>query len=239
MQGRVLEKEANSRRERESVKHEMKLSKRIAIGLEIEAAHKVKCASAKHELVLYSVQVREAKRHGLPKPKNMPPRYGESLGTAAKAIGMTRMAYYCAKKVVLAAQADHQKFGDLLEQMDSGALPIVTAYRYLCKRQGIKASAHGHGERVLRHPIIAGTHHPKPNREMQRAIWSLQGLCIALERIKIEHLDATKLEEWEKDLRSVASVLRKTARRLDNGNGERNAEAPFNTPDGENFRSDD
>ena len=71
----------------------------------------------------------------------------------------------------------------LIEQMDTTG-NVLGAHREMERRKG---SANG---KKQRHPVHRHTQYPKPNREMTRAITTLDATCDCLEALKPQELDA-------------------------------------------------
>lgn len=66
-----------------------------------------------------------------------------------------------------------------------------------------------------RHPALKGTHYRRPNREIERAIIALDGICDLLETIKLWAIDNTKATEWATELKRRGATINRFARRLD------------------------
>ena len=126
---------------------------------------------------------------------------------AAEAVGMSRQTYHKAKAVVSAAESNPEKFGDLAEQMDATG-NVSAAHREMERRKGT-----ANGTKV-RHPVHRKTRYPKPNREMERALPALDGICDCLEALKPEELDTSKRNSWAKGLKKIVSRLNNIARRI-------------------------
>lgn len=131
---------------------------------------------------------------------------GSVRDLAAKAVGMGSPKYDQAKKIVAAAEADPENFGDLPSQMDESG-NVNGTYREMQRRAGKKSKSH-------RHPAFKKMGYPKPNREIQRSVWALDGICDVLKNLPIDQLDASKTKEWSLALKKSAAIIAKTARRL-------------------------
>lgn len=136
---------------------------------------------------------------------------GLVVDIAAKALGVGRSKYEQAKHVVKAAAADPERFGDLPAQMDEMG-SVHTVHAELQRRR-----AEGNGKpAVARSSIHAKKQYPKPNREMQRAVTALQGICLGLQSIDVKQLDADKVEGWALALSNAAATLRRLSKGMVN-----------------------
>lgn len=176
----------------------------VAIGRLIEEEHRLKIEAQRHVLSVAAGKMSAAKRLGsTPDLNGIPVAVGEAGAVAADAVGMSRMTYYRAKQVVEAAEQEPERFGDLPEKMESGK--INTVHEEMRAR---KAGAKG------RNPALSKMRHLLPNREIERATVSLEGICEVLKQLKVSDLDADKREAWAKSLRKSASIIKSTARRI-------------------------
>lgn len=134
-------------------------------------------------------------------------RHGrEVTEIAARAVGMGREKYVKAKEVVAAAEADPEKFGDLPTQMDETG-NVAGAHREMVRRQGNGG----------RHPVHKKAHYPKPNREMERILATLDAACSVAARIDVSQLDPKKRLLWAEQLGSHLTALRQVKKGLLNG----------------------
>ena len=177
----------------------------VAIGLMIEEVEFPKAQERKSRLIS------EARRNNEIGSEVIPSQNPRTYQVAAKAVGMGGSQYRQAKAVVIAAETDPENFGDLPEQMDTTG-NVSGAHREMKSRQSQKA---GNGK-TARHAMFKKMHYPKPNREMQRAVFMLDGLCTVLELVKPDQLDQSKTAEWAEAFKKSASVLNRTARRIVN-----------------------
>ncbi len=127
--------------------------------------------------------------------------------SASEAVGLSGSTYYRAKAVVSAAEADPEKLGDLPEAMDRTG-NVSGTHREMERR---KAGVNG---QAPRHPVHRKTHYPKPNREMERALPVLDGVCEVLEALKPEELDGARCASWSVALKQLAARINKVARRI-------------------------
>lgn len=130
---------------------------------------------------------------------------GEVITTVSRAVGMGKTKYGQAKQIVAAAEADPAAFGDLPERMDETG-NVQATHDELKRRQT--------GGPKPRHAVHRKSHYPKPNREMERAVHSLDGICICLEAIKPEELDANRIAEWCESLKKSAATINRVARAI-------------------------
>jgi hypothetical protein len=88
----------------------------VAIGRLIEDRHRAKIETQLHNVRRRAGLIRQGKDSDI---TNEPVAvFGQSDRAAARAVGLGRTTYYRAKRVVAAAEADPEQYGDLPEQMD-------------------------------------------------------------------------------------------------------------------------
>lgn len=102
----------------------------VAIGRLIEERHKAKIAAQRHDQAVHAGKARQGKSDV---PKYTPA--GKTEDVVGKAVGMSRMGYYRAKAVVVAAETDPENFGDLTAHMDDTG-NVHGAHRELERRKG-------------------------------------------------------------------------------------------------------
>lgn len=124
--------------------------------------------------------------------------------TAAAAVGMADQRYRQAKEVVEAAEQDAAQFGDIAETMDTTG-NVMSAHRELQRRRD---------KAPVRHAVLRKMHHRDPNREVERAITSLEGLAMGVERIDIAGLDAARTAQWAADIKQSTKTLNRFARSI-------------------------
>lgn len=134
-------------------------------------------------------------------------KFGETTKTASKAVGMSETSYYRAKAVVAAAEADPEKFCDLPERMDETG-NVAGTHREMQRRKAAPE------KKKPRHAIHGRTPYRRPNREIERALISLDGICDLLDTIPTEDVDASKSGEWSEALKRLAARLNRFARRI-------------------------
>jgi len=166
----------------------------VTLGKLIEEEHRPKVLQAKRA----NLERAKAIRQGLIAGDSPgAATVGYTRETAAAAVGMSGWAYDRAKKVVAAAEAEPERFGDLPARMDETG-NVLGAYRELERRRS----------NTGRHAVHSGTIDRKPNDAMQRAVLAFDGLCTGLRALDLEKLDPTKTEEWSKELAETATFLR-------------------------------
>lgn len=182
----------------------------VAIGRLIEAQHKIKIDEQEaYRKSMGSISVNNLGRE----------KVGPKRTVAANAVGLSETAYHKARAVVAAAEANPEKFGDLPEQMDETG-KIEHTYQEMRERSGTPPQPRPTSERPApkpsRHQVHRMMHYPKRNQEMQRAITALDGICICLEAIPTEELDAARTAEWAESLKRSASIINRVARSVVN-----------------------
>lgn len=128
----------------------------------------------------------------------------DSCRSAAAAVGMADQRYRQAKEVVEAAEQDAAQFGDIAETMDTTG-NVMSAHRELQRRRD---------KAPVRHAVLRKMHHRDPNREVERAITSLEGLAMGVERIDIAGLDAARTAQWAADIKQATTTLNRFARSI-------------------------
>lgn len=128
---------------------------------------------------------------------------------AARALGMGRPKYNQAKAIVAAAESNPEKFGDLPARMDETG-NVHGTHKELERRRG------GKNGQKPRHAALRKLAYPKPNREMQRAVDSLDGICICLKALPLKQLDPSKVKAWSVALKKSASIIARVARGVSN-----------------------
>lgn len=181
----------------------------VAIGREIEERHKEKVKAHQSEHMRRAVQMRKDRSGSFIPPVE---RVGESRDMAAKAVGVSPATYSRAKRVVEAAEADPERFGDLPAKMDETG-NVTGTLRELERRGGAKPVE---SKPKPRHEIHRNTHHPKVNQMVMRAIDALDGICLGLEQIDTTKADQGKVKDWAESLEESAANIRRFAKRLKN-----------------------
>lgn len=182
-------------------------SEAVSIGALVEAAHREKIAQQQHAL-----SVRAGKlRHGITPTLNQSPA-GNTAKAAAKAVGIGVTKYRQARAVISAAEADPKKFGDLATKMDETG-SVNAAHQELMERQG-KPKWANRSRLSTRNPIQRRMRYLQPNREIEKAVFALTGICEVLETLDIKALDKAHTGKWGKSLKKSASIIHRIARGL-------------------------
>lgn len=197
----------SAERDENTIRKDFTPTEAVAIGHLIEMEHKKKIAAIRPQQMSAAGKRSAALRSGTSTKTEMEvPSVGGAEEVAAKAVGMTVPRYFYAKKVVAAAEAEPEKYGDLPGRMDE-TRNVSGTYREMRRR---KDSTTG------RHPVHYKKHYPKTNQMIRRAIDSLEGICSGFSEIKAEEADATEAPAWAKSLDESASAIRSFAKRLKN-----------------------
>jgi hypothetical protein len=128
----------------------------------------------------------------------------KAMSSASAAVGMCPQRYGQAKEIVEAAEKDAEKFGDIVETMDA-TNNVNGAYTELRRRRD---------KMPARHAVLKKMAHRDPNKEIQRAITSLDGLVIGIERIDITNLDPALVDGWIAELKGHASSINRFIRSI-------------------------
>ena len=128
----------------------------------------------------------------------------DSSKSAAEVVGMCRQRYEQAKEVVEAAEQEAEKFGDIVEAMDATG-NVRAAHTELRRRRD---------NQPIRHAVLRNMKHRDPNQEIERAITSLSGLAMGIERIDVTGLDAARVGDWATELKRQVSVINRFLRSL-------------------------
>lgn len=181
-------------------------SEAVAIARMIEEPLKAQARAAKSARV--SAQKKAywaAKRGEKVGPVNLTePTSKTSRTTAAQVVGLSDGAYALAKDVIEAAEQSPDQFSDIVERMDATG-NIHAAHQELRNRRN---------KQPERHAMLRKMRHRDANREIERAITSLGGLAIGVERIDVKGLDAERVEVWSKELKKQVSIINGFVRRL-------------------------
>lgn len=176
----------------------------VAIGRLIEAREK----SAVDERRRAGWNKRRARKNGIPDVGNLPESVAHPegvRGVVGKAVGMSGSTYARARDVVDAAESDPDKFGDLPQMMDESG-QVAEAYNEMRRRKGNPSAP------KKRHAVHRKTHHPKPNRIVERATWALAGICDSLNTVDASQLDPEKSKQWVESLKKSAAHINRIAR---------------------------
>lgn len=128
----------------------------------------------------------------------------QARDAAAAAVGLSGPTYQRAKAVVVAAEAEPEKYGDLPALMDQTG-NVVGTYRELEHRRNGTSG---------RHAIHYKRHVPKTNEIVRRAVAALEGICAGLDEVNPRDIDAAEAPAWRAAINGAAETLRRFARRL-------------------------
>jgi len=151
-------------------------------------------------------KLRWAKEKGevMPGGDSPPGMQHKARSSASAAVGMCDQRYRRAKEVIEAAEQDAGKFGDIVETMDA-TNNVNGAFTELRRRRD---------KMPARHAVLKKMAHRDPNKEIQRAITSLDGLVIGIERIDITNLDPALVDGWIAELKGHASSINRFIRSI-------------------------
>lgn len=200
----------SAERDENNVRKDFTPSEAVAIGRLIEDATKEQNKEIKRQKISAAARAKKRDESGhfmacQPDGTNLVPSGSErSQVSASAAVGLSHGTYYRARKVVEAAETNADEFGDLVETMDQTG-QVHGAYSELKKRQAGKTK---------RHAALRKMHYPKPNREVERAVNALAGICDALRQITIEQLDSERTGQWSNELKKHSAAIAKFARSL-------------------------
>jgi ParB-like chromosome segregation protein Spo0J len=191
-------------RDENAVRKDLTPTEAVALGRLVEEAHRAKIEAAAPE------QRRRAGliRSGAKILPDAPAALGRTEEIVSAAVGLSRPTYFRAKQVVEAAEAEPEKFGDLPSLMDETG-KVSAAHEEMKRRRNGDAA---------RSSVHYKAQYPKPNREMERGLITLEGLVSGFSLIDITQLDRTQTEEWAKRLKAAALFLS----RLSNKVGRKN-----------------
>jgi len=151
-------------------------------------------------------KLRWAKEKGqvMPGDDSSPSIQHKARSSASAAVGMCEQRYRQAKEVIEAAEQDAKEFGDIVETMDA-TNNVRGAYTELRRRRD---------KMPARHAVLKKMAHRDPNKEIQRAITSLDGLVIGIERIDITNLDPDLVDGWIAELNGHTSSINRFIRSI-------------------------
>lgn len=192
----------SAERDENEVRKAFTPSEAVAIARVIEDELKVRANANRSE----GAKARWARRKDAKVNFDESPKFTpvKSTASASAAVGMCDQRYRRAKEVVEAAEQDAKAFGDIVETMDA-TNNVNGAYTELRRRRD-KAPA--------RHAVLKNMAHRDPNKEIQRAITSLDGLVIGIERIDITNLDPALVDGWIAELKGHASSINRFIRSI-------------------------
>lgn len=179
----------------------VKPSEAVRLGRIVEARERPRLARERREAISRAMKERRAREaQGLPSadPDPKPRNYDCHMrAIVEKASGLGGQQYSRAAAVVLAAEQEPERFGDLVEMMDAGT--VGAAFRELERR---KTGKH-------RHPVHARTHYQKAEKVFGRVASMLEGIRISLEDVNARDLDPSVVSEWAKPMgESIRAITR-------------------------------
>ncbi len=174
-------------------------SEGVALGRLIEMRHRARIAAQKSEMARRNVAMRKDRPTSARNEEVVTP-LGTTDDVASRAVGMDSSTYFRAKKVVAAAEAEPEKYGDLPAVMDETG-NVSGTYRELERRKSDGS--------VGRLPINRKTALPNADREIERLALSLEGIALAAGALDMRAVTKGKAEEWEPSIRRSVGALRK------------------------------
>lgn len=198
-------------RDENAVRKDFTPTEAVAIGRLIEEKHREKIEAVRHVANSKAGKASALKRNGISTTaiKEEHVAVGHTDVVAAKAVGMSESTYFRARAVVAAAEADPERFGDLPERMDETG-NVSGTHREMQRREAAPAPS----KKKPRHAVHGRTHYPRPNREIERSIFSLTGICTCLAAIEPDQLEPSRVREWSKQLKAAAAAINQFARRI-------------------------
>jgi ParB-like chromosome segregation protein Spo0J len=192
----------SAERDENQVRKDFTPSEAVAVARAIE--EQLKAASKARRSA--GARARWAREKGEPivDAESSPITRGPLAASAAEVVGMCRQRYEQAKEVVEAAEQEAEKFGDIVEAMDATG-NVRAAHTELRRRRD---------NQPIRHAVLRKMKHRDPNQEIDRAITSLSGLAMGIERIDVTGLDAARVEGWATELKRQVSVINRFLRSL-------------------------
>ncbi|MFY7866906.1 ParB N-terminal domain-containing protein [Roseateles sp.] len=185
----------SAERDENQVRKDFTPSEAVAVARAIEA--QLKAASKARRSA--GAKARWAREKGLPVNLDESSKFTQASASAAEVVGMCRQRYEQAKEVVEAAEQAAEKFGDIVETMDATG-NVRAAHTELRRRRD---------NQPVRHAVLRHMRHRDPNQEIERAITSLSGLALGIERIDVDGLDSNRVDGWAAELkRQVATINR-------------------------------
>ena len=197
----------SAERDENTVRKDFTPTEAVEIGQLIETQHKLLVKAAQRR----AAEITTAKRNGVASG-NLPPAIvpGDTRDVVGRAVGMSGSQYDRAKAVVAAAEADPETFGDLPLKMDETRNVSGVHHEMQARKNGKK----------LRHVALRKLHYQKPNREMQRAVDALEGICIVLKGLPVKQLETGKTKGWATALKKTASIITRVAREVESVQGK-------------------
>lgn len=203
----------SAERDENEVRKDFTPTEAVAIGRLIEEQEKPRVIEQRRQNIRKAAAVKAGVDPG---ETPVTTKVGETREKVGRAVGMSGFTYDRAKKVVLAAEEDPEKYGDLPAKMDETG-QVLPVFHELERRGGAKLLKDAPKSAAPRHPVHRKTPLPRPNLAVERAIAALGGICLGLEEINPDELDPEKTAVWSAALKNSASILSRLARRMVNG----------------------
>lgn len=197
----------SAERDENQVRKDFTPSEAVALGRLIEGPLKEKALAEKKKKVSAAKKAEWARKRGEKvdvSKMETPTSDRHSHVTAASAVGLSNGAYAQAKEVVEAAEQAPEQFGDLLERMDA-TRNISAAHKELRSRRNGEPG---------RHAVLHKMRHRDANKEIERAITTLEGLAFGVERIDVASLDPGRATTWAKEIKRHLAVINRLVRSL-------------------------
>lgn len=188
------------------------LSEIVTVGERLEPLHKVIVAEQNPMIRRHASLCRVAGLTNKPRPVLPFKLAGRTNVVVARMLGISASTYGQAREIVHAARADPGAYADLVEMKF-----INAAHEELLRRRAGGAKREPRQRRApppARHPILRKTHYRNPDREMERAMHALEGVCTVIEPIVVDELNPQRAAEWADSLRRFATVFSKLAKRI-------------------------
>jgi len=138
-------------------------------------------------------------------------------GQAAKLLNVSRPSVQRAREVLAHGNPELIAAVDRGEMSVRKAATTARATSATSQEASPDRSAGAKKAKPERHAVHRKMHYRKPNREVDRAISALDGICIGLDRIDLADLDPSRCAEWSADFKKIASTISAFSRSLANG----------------------
>ena len=192
----------SAERDENQVRKDFTPSEAVAVARAVEA----QLREASHERRSAAARARWARQkgEGVKVDESATSIHVHHSTSAAEVVGMCRQRYERAREVVEAAEQEAEKFGDIVEAMD--ATGNVNAAHTELRRRRDKLPA--------RHAVLKKMRIRDPNQEIERAITSLSGFVMGLERIDVSGLDVDRLDQWAAEIRKQITSINRFLRSM-------------------------
>jgi hypothetical protein len=133
-----------------------------------------------------------------------------SRDIAAAAVGLKVWEYEEARTVIAAADAEPERFGDLLAVLETS---INAAHAELRRRRG-QAQGKRPALALLKNTLLRKGLRPQHNDMMDRAVRALEGAVMGLKLVEHDELDRTRLGPWLAAFTETSAYLRSLHKEL-------------------------